>query len=422
MVFGWGRKKAERPEYRQREAVSIQMSEIPQVADGLLDLRRAQAVEGIRSCRDKAAPLLGELSHIGRQLERDNLKIDDADRHIQAVVRRGKKQVVDLIKDTADLPGVETYDDAVLMSSMLGQTLKKIGDALGRQTRIIHIFAKRYATKIKDLMAELKSVSEEARAILENFDESAAASKEIAGLIGDVQKIRTLNSDAARRLSMLGGEHSACQDRTASCARSILEIKSSAEYSRLVDARNAIGELEQEKARLAGLVLDQFTMISRPLGRYEHASSHDKEQRALLSRLIRSPFDVLAGGEKDAVVTILENVKRGILSGSISVKDTKKSISHIARIGGMLDGLASEIGGLAAQQAAAERTIAELTPAELGTLEKRLAKLALEKSSIESRMRSLREEVAANESRVPQIISDMESRLRKFSNTRYKIT
>ena len=423
MVFGWGKKKEEKPEYRPRETEPIAFSDIPKTVQGLLELRKSQAIAGVQSCRDKAVPLLGALSHIGRQLEKDDLKIDEADRHIRVIVERGKKQVVDIIKkDISDLPEVRTYDDAVLLSNMLGQMLKKIGDALGRQTRIIHIFAKKYATNLKEILADIKAINEEAQRLLKNFAYSRSESDEIGRTISEILALRKFNSGAEQRISNLEDERASCQKKMDSCTQSIREIKSTAEYSKLVELVDSVKMLDQKKTQLAGRVLDRFTKISRPLGRYEHASSLDKDQKALLSGLLRSPFDVLAGQNHDAVIVILENVKKGVRSGSISVKDQEKSVSQITDLEESLDGLASEIKDLLDQQEAAKNTIEELTPAKLDELEKSIAKLENARSLAESKSRSRKDDVNANKSKEPQLISDIESRLRRFSNTRYAIT
>ena len=63
---------------------------------------------------------------------------------------RGKKQVIDVIKKgVIQLPEISSINDAEKLDSALNQLLKKLGDVLGRQTRVIHIFAKKYATQLK---------------------------------------------------------------------------------------------------------------------------------------------------------------------------------------------------------------------------------------------------------------------------------
>jgi len=87
---------------------------------------------------------------IGNVLAKDNLNVDDIDKHLAIIVVRGKKQVIDVIKkDVVHLPEILSIDDVKKLNSSLNQILKKVGDVLGRQTRVIHIFAKKIRNSVK---------------------------------------------------------------------------------------------------------------------------------------------------------------------------------------------------------------------------------------------------------------------------------
>lgn len=420
MVFGWGRKKEPEPQVPQTKEVLL--SGVPDIVSQLLKLRESQTVSEIKSHRGQVAPLLQEISNIGRMLEQDNLKVDDIDKNIRIIVVRGKKQVIDVIKkDIVDLPNVLTYDDAILLHNTLNQILKKVGDALGRQTRVIHIFAKKYAGKLKDILAEINSINAEIKKLLTNLENSRFMIEEINGSLKQISNLKDFNAEAKQRISSLNDNLAACESKVAGCKESIKNLKSSAKYLELLNQKELLNRLQLQRTQLNSKILDQFTKISRPLGRYEYSSSLDKEQKLVLSRLIQSPADVLTQGNKDTIVVILENVKKGVSSGSVSVKDKAKALSQITEVEEALDYLISEISSHASEQAAVKNRIADLNPAELPLLEKDLAKLTYIKSDIESKIQSLKGEISENKSRIPHIINEIEIELRQFSHTRYNI-
>jgi len=154
MVFGWGKKKQEEkllvetPQEKEVQLTDVIVSELNQ-------LRKSQIISEIKYLRNKTEPLINDLMEIGNLLSKDNLKVDDIDKHLAIIVVRGKKQVIDAIKkDVVHLPEISSIDDAKKLNFSLNQLLKKVGDVLGRQTRVIHIFAKKYANKLKDYDAE----------------------------------------------------------------------------------------------------------------------------------------------------------------------------------------------------------------------------------------------------------------------------
>ena len=100
-----------------------------------------------------------------------------------------------------------------------------------------------------------------------------------------------------------------------------------------------------QKLKIKNQINTQFTKISRPLSRYEYASSLDKDQKNILIRFgllsPLMPFDT--DKNKDSIITILENVRKAISSGSISVKDVDKTYSQITDTEESLDGFVKQV-------------------------------------------------------------------------------
>ena len=70
------------------------------------------------------------------------------------------------------MPEISSFDDILNLNNVLNQKLKKIGDVLGRQTRVIHIFAKKYAGKLKEILAEMNSNHKEIQKLIKNFEDT----------------------------------------------------------------------------------------------------------------------------------------------------------------------------------------------------------------------------------------------------------
>ena len=56
-----------------------------------------------------------------------------------------------------------------------------------------------------------------------------------------------------------------------------------------------------------------------------------------MSTLVDNPFDALVPENLDSIIVILENIRKGISSGSISVKDTEKTLSQLTETEESLD-------------------------------------------------------------------------------------
>jgi len=110
---------------------------------------------------------------------------DDIDKHLKILVARGKKQVIGTIKkeNSEKLPDIKSYDDVLALKEQVTRKQKRIGDALGRQSRVIHIFAKKYAGKLKSHLAVLNSNRSELQSLVDNYkklnDDASEISKKI---------------------------------------------------------------------------------------------------------------------------------------------------------------------------------------------------------------------------------------------------
>jgi len=423
MVFGWGKKKQEeQPVEEIPQNKEILLVDVPKIISDLSNLRKSQTLDEISNLRNKTAPLIDDLMKIGNVLEKDDLKIDDIDKHLAIIVVRGKKQVINVIKkDVVPLPKISSFEDAEKLNSMLNLILKKVGDVLGRQTRVIHIFAKKYAAQLKDNLAVMNSNHSEIRKSLKIFDSTKSLSDEIINALNEIERLSNLHKEKSQKISDTNTTISSLKDKKSTIQNDIDVVKSSENYKNYISLKNSFDDFVTQKSKIKNQIDDQFTKISRPLSRYEYASSLDKDQKSILSTLVAEPFDVLTNENKDSIITILENVRKGISSGSISVKDIDKTSSQITEIEESLDGFVNQVSNYYKKHEEMKKEIDSLMPTDLISLENDLAKNSSLLDECRIKSETFQDEIDEIDSKIPELISDIEKKLRTFSNTRYTI-
>ena len=423
MVFGWGKKKAQSVPEEIPQHKEVKLSEVQKITQDLLDLRKTQTLNEIKSLRNNTSPLIKELEGIAKTLEKDDLKVEDIDKHLRIIVVRGKKQVIDVIKkDTGDLPEISSFDDILEMDNILNQKLKIIGDVLGRQTRVIHIFAKKYAEKLKEILAEMNSNHQEIQKLITNFQDTTSDSFKITELLDRIKNLENDSVSKNQKISELQNNLNEFQNKIKNLQDSIEKIKSSESYSEFLKLNQKLSSLNDTKIHIRNEIDAQFTKISRALSRYEYGSALDKEQKSLLTQLINDTFDALTPKNKDSIIVIFENVKKGILSGSVSVKDSEKSISYITETEELLEEFIKKINTFAEQKNEIQDQLSIFDNSELSTFEKDLEKTLSNKHDDELKISSLRKEIDENHTNIPITVSKIENKLKRFSNTDYHIT
>jgi hypothetical protein len=424
MVFGWGKKKPIEPSIERKSVnQNIQLDEVPQIISNLSKLRESQTLSEIKNLRNNTAPLIDDLMKIGIVLEKDNLNIDDIDKHLAIIVVRGKQQVIDILKkDVKTLMQVSTIADAKKLDYFLIQLLKKVGDVLGRQTRVIHIFAKKYANQLTDNLKIMNENSDNISKLLKHYASTQSTSDEITEMLNKIKSLNTELSDKTKRNIEILDNLKSFEENKITLQTSLDEVHSSENYKKYVDLENKLTKFTNQKLKIKSEIDTQFTKISRPLGRYAYGSSLDKEQSGILSTLVDVPFDALLSENSDTIIVILENIRKGISSGAISVKDTEKTLSQLTETEESLDGFIKKVSDYSNIFNSMKNELCELKPKNLTSLENEFSKNTASQNDSHLKSKTILSEIDEINSKIPQLISKIEGKLRIFSNSKYVIS
>ncbi len=348
MVFGWGKKKKEQEQISDVSVPSIEkqiaLIQVSQILEDLKALRSKTLIAETRLFTNKIKPQFGELYSIAISLEKDDLKVDDIDKHLRTIVERGKKQVISVIKEETSIKisEIDSFDDVSEINNAINRSLKRIGDVLGRQSRVIHIFAKKYASKLKDILKDLNTERESIQSLVNNYKTLEDEISDIQNNLKRIEKSKEIFQKKSSRILEFKKSVQELEQKIQQTTHEIEDSKSSSDYVKYLKIKEQITQLETEKNHMRRNINDQFTKVSRPLGKYEYVSALDREQKILLTQLISDPFNALSLEKKNDILVILQSVRKGVISGSVSVKDIDKSVQFVDKTIEILDDLIKE--------------------------------------------------------------------------------
>ena len=424
MVFGWGKKKPEQSEVDViPEEKQISLTEISDIIKDIRSIRTRTIIAEVKAFRNKINSDRKTILEIANQLERDTLNVDEMDVHLMRLVKRGKNEIISVIKRECKVvfPEVNSFENVQTFDRLASRMLKKIGDALGRHSQVIHIFAKKYAKKLKsdlkimsdgnshviELIENYRELEDKIKQLFENIDKHDQAQKSIVTL-------ERHKDDAAKILQDLNNaiEHD---------AQDIKNIKDSSEYLEFLKTKEKINSMDSESIQIKNEIDLQFTKISRPLNKYVYVSSLDKLQKKILVDLIENPYRVLSNTNKQDVIRIFESVRKSVQSGSVSVKDINKSISQIDETFSKLDGFIKQIFMYNQKKNNVENELTVFNNKQLESKESDLAKRHNFKLDAESKIKSSDEEFKFTTELIPKLVNNIESILNKISAVQYRI-
>ena len=410
------------PDSRRTPDLRITPDKVAGIVSEYDQRRRQRAVSEIRSIRDSVEPMIEELMGMGRDLERDDLNVDSIDKHLGIIVIRGKKQVLDVIRrSVSPLPAVASIESAAKAESELRQLLKKVGDVLGRQTRVIHLFAKKHANRLKSNLEVMNSRHSEMRDILNQYNRADSESGELVEIADGLARRRDDLRKKSQRVRDLSAEFALLESRASELKSELAAIRSSKEHEAYLELLSGIEKCDAQMSQIRVEINAQFSKISRPLGRYEYGSSLDKEQQKILAGLVADPAGTVNPKNVETISVIFSNVRRAVATGSISAKDVEKTIAMLAETADMVGPLAGRVAECAGRRGDLAGKARSAKPADLDECETKLSKAVSQHGDVGRRMEALRAQIKDDNSSILEMSADLQMRLRQHTGIRYEI-
>ena len=332
MVFGFGKKKTVEnpisPAQHQRE---ISLQEIPAVIKELEGPRISNILQEAKRLKTEIELNQKNIHGISLHLESDDLKLDDVDKNLKTVGKRGKDAVVSTIKKetSVKLTNIQRYEDVVAVNNEVSQTLKRIGDILGLHTRVMHVFARKYADKLKEEIAKLAQNRNALQILINEHESFKSDCSYILDLIKKIDNLKIEERQKNHRLIEVRNEKKETLHTVARLELEISGLRAKPEHREFLEVRKKIDLLSHEKHEIKRKIDAQFTKIARPLSKYSYVSSFDKPMKKLMEELISDPYEVISIHNKEPVIEILQAAAKSVVAGNVSVKDSDKAIELI---------------------------------------------------------------------------------------------
>ena len=428
MVFGWG-KKRDVVEERKEEIIiptnkETTIQKIPEILQNITDLRQKTLVLEAKSFRNRMDLDRKTILSIAQELDTDDLKTDDMDPHLQILVNRGKKEVIETIQNEfkSEFSQINSFDGVLAFQKKASKGVKKIGDMLGKHSRVIHIFAKKYAKKLKDDMETFSNSLKEANSLISNYNSNQELLNEIKASLRNYSKVKEDISKQRWRVSQLEKSLKDEKEKDRNLNETISVMKSSNKYEEFQKTKSDIDSIYDKEKFFIKKVDNEFIKISRPLNKYVYVSSLEKPLKKMVEVLATSPFQVLSLQNEPSIKTILDSVLAGIDSGAVSVKDINKSKQAVNKIKEILPDLLKEKNSFDEKRSALNHKLTDFDNDKFIDLNVSIQKTHDNLEDLNSRIADIQENLITSKKSIFDIIHKLELNLKQASSTSYKIS
>ena len=424
MVFGWGKKKLEENEINViPKEKHILLSDISNILEEISSVRTKTIMAEVKTFRNKIDSNRKTLLKITKELDGDTLNTEEIDHHLRRLVDRGKSDVLSIIKKecTKNLIEINSFDDVKVFSETVTKMLKRVGDSLGRQSNVIHIFAKKYAKRLKDDLRVMQSDNKEISVLVTNHIDLENEVEKITENIIEYEQFQESLVELDGRKDNAEKNIQNLIEMKNNIIDEIETLKNSKEYTAYLKIKEEINSFHSIRLEIKNQIDSQFANISRPMNKYIYISSLDKLQKKLLENLINNPIDVLTDENKDGIIQILEAVIKNVKSESISVKNIEKSLNQLNQTISLVDEFIDKINKCGQSKIDAENRLSVFNYANLEKKELDLSKNKNNTSDIESELESFDLERDSIDESMSESIKSIQSTLNHISAVHYNI-
>jgi DNA repair exonuclease SbcCD ATPase subunit len=331
--FGLFKKKdndsvpAEQPVIVEAGALSIL-----QAQDLLRNVESAKVQElasRLAPVKESASESLREIAELASHMEHEKIKLEDLEQRHKSVIENSRRTVVSSLKREAStefqLP--QSVNDAKKFKEKFEAMMNRIGEVTGSHSKVLNVFMKKHANKMKDEFEALSKLLNEIKSAMSDFDQKRAPIVKCGGILNTAsQKVASIKSTEAS-MQNIESEIKNAEAELEQLKGELGALEGSAEFDQAASVVHRIEEAEGQEEQLREQMVDLFSRVSRAFTKYSYNIT--KETEARLNVLSEEPWKMLYEADISPYSSLLLEVRKSIDSGKVQLKDSDKVLNYL---------------------------------------------------------------------------------------------
>jgi DNA repair exonuclease SbcCD ATPase subunit len=308
---------------------------IQQAQDLLHSLEAVKVKElsaSLAPIKESAAESLKVIDTLAKEMDRENIKLEDVERRLKSVVEHSKTTVVSSLRREAslELPFPQSANDAKKFKERFENMMKRFGEVSGSHSKVLNAFMKKHSGKIKDEFEFLTKLLNETRAIISEFDRNREPIIRCENTLNTaLQKISSINL-AESSAKNIEKEIEDIERELKNVESELAATSGSNEFERASIRVRDIAEAERKQEEFHAKIRDLFSHLSRAFTKYSYGITKETERR--LETMSNEPWQILYEKNVTPYSSLLLEIRKSIDSGQIQLKDSDKVLQYIDTI------------------------------------------------------------------------------------------
>lgn len=303
------------------------------VLDALAELAKIES-ENVRILSNNLSPIkedvtrtLRSIQKVAEELKKDKIKLDE--HKFKSIVENSKATVVTSLEREAssDLPSPHSVYDAKKFKERLESIMNRFSEVSGSHSKVLNVFMKKYAGKLKDEFEQLSSLLEDTKSFITDFEQEARVIGECNNILNTIsQKTSSLKSDKKEVENTRSAVEKLEYDLIG-LDNTLKNFEDSVEFRDSVHTMSEIDKIKEEEEEFNKQLLDLFGHLSRAITKYSYGMSKETYRRLhVLSEMPWKIFEDVEG--LSPYIKLLSEIRRSVQMYDITLKDSDKVIQY----------------------------------------------------------------------------------------------
>ena len=296
--------------------------------ESLESVKVKELCSALTRIKESAVRSLKVIDTLAKDMDRENIKLEGLELRLKSVVEHSKRTVVSSLKREAssELPFPQTANDARKFKERFENMMKRFGEVSGSHSKVLNAFMKKHSGKMKEEFEQLTKLLNETRELIADFDRDREPINRCKNMLNTaLQKISSIKladssekkiendiRDIERELKRLKTELDA--------------MSGSQEYEQASISLQKVTEAKKKQEEFHAKIKDLFSHLSRAFTKYSYGITKETERR--LKTLSDQPWEILYDDNVSPYYSLLQEIRRSIISGQIQLKDSDKILQY----------------------------------------------------------------------------------------------
>lgn len=303
------------------------------VSDALILLQNIES-ERIKSLANDLSPIkesvlksLRSIERVANNLDIDDIKLEEA--RFKSIVENSKRTVVSSLRREAssDIPGLQSIHEVKKFEEKLESIIDRFGEVSGSHSRVMNVFMKKYAGKLKGEFETLSSLLKQTKSVTSEFEEENSVTVKSIDLLNICSHKITSKKANEDKIKDTYREIETLKYDLRELKSQLSRVENSTQFKESYRNLEQIGIIEKEKQEFQRKVIDLYSHVSRAFTKYSYGMTKDTLGR--LKVLTEEPWRIFEDTEVSSYTSLLIEIQKAVKSGKIKLKDSERIMNYM---------------------------------------------------------------------------------------------